>query len=265
MFKITPLCLYALATGAVAISCAGSLSAAAIPILNSGFEADVLPCTAGPTCATSFSITGWTGATADPLGFSDPDGNGTGYFGVYKPSALSYPSGVPGGVNVAYVAGVQNPLSISQVLSTNLLANDTYTLTLDIGQRADGQSVGGLACHGFNAALEAGGNVLNSLVAAGNASCNSLTLGSFTQFTLTYTSAANPAGLGDPLEIVLSSFGAGGVGSSEGVGEIDFDNLALSDTSSAATTTAPEPVDLGLLASSALAFVLMRRPRAVVK
>src|ERR1700690_2184113 len=80
--------------------------AADIPIANASFEAD-LTCTASTSCATNDTITAWTGATADPNGFSDPAGiRATGSFGAFRPSAISYPSGVPSGANIAYLTTV---------------------------------------------------------------------------------------------------------------------------------------------------------------
>jgi PEP-CTERM motif len=231
------------------------VSAETIAITNPGFESDVLSCAAGANCSTDDTITAWTGATADPLGFGDPGGvNATGSFGVFKPSAVQYPSGIPGGVNIAYLFGTTYGTSISQVLGTTLSADDTYTLTVSIGRRADNNG----GCNGFNAALEAGGVVLNSLVNAGDASCNSLTGGDFTQFALTYSSGDSPAQSGDPLEIVLSGNGSG---SSIETAEIDFDNVALSDTLIPGSP-APEPASMALLGSGLLALALLGRHRA---
>jgi hypothetical protein len=239
-------------TGLLICGFAAHLGAGSIFIANPGFEADVLSCTAGASCATDDAMSFWTGATADPLGFGDPGGVGaTGSFGVFKPSAVQYPSGIPGGVNIAYLYGTTYGTSISQVLGATLLANDTYTLTVDIGRRADNNG----GCNGFNAALEAGGVLLNSLVTVGNASCNSLTAGNFTQFTLTYNSGASPAQAGDPLEIVLSGNGSG---SSIETAEIDFDNVALSDTLSS-NSNVPEPGTLGVVGAMLAGGILVRK------
>jgi hypothetical protein len=232
------------------------LWAGAISVLNPSFEADVLGCAAGPTCATNMTITDWTGATANPGGFDGNFGE-SGAFGVFKPSTASYTS-IPDGVNVAYIDAVANSTWISQILTATLLANDTYTLNVWIGERADpsvAEAPG--QCNGFNASLEAGGNVLNSLVAVGNASCNSLSEGVFTEFTLTYTSGSSPVGLGDPLEIVLTTSGSGSIYEPA---ELDFDDVSLSDTLSSPGSTVPEPSSLGTMACAlGVGIVFLRR------
>jgi hypothetical protein len=231
------------------------LQGGVITILNPSFETDVLSCTAGAACATDDTLADWTGSTANPNGLSG-GGGAFNNFGVFKPGTVQYPSGVPNGVNIAYLSTNVYSVSISQILSANLLANDTYTLTLDIGLRDDPGVINpGLGCNGFDAALEAGGNFLNSLVNAGNASCNSLSQGNFTQFTLTYTSGANPVGLGNPLQIVLTGFGSG---SQFEPAEVDFDNLSLTDTLTS-SSSAPEPATFGTMAAVfAIGLVLLR-------
>jgi hypothetical protein len=243
---------------------AAHLSAGAITILNPSFEADVLGCAAGPTCQNLDTITDWTGSSAYPGGFNGNFSQG-GQFGVLEPSSAGF-SSIPNGVNVAYLGGAASNVSISQTLSADLLANDTYTLTVFIGEEAginvtgDGLQPG--QCNGFNASLEAGGNVLNSLVAAGNASCNSLSAGAFTEFMLTYASGASPAGLGDPLQIVLTENGSGSVFEPA---ELDFDNVGLSDTSSSPSPSVPEPSTFGTMAGAlAIGILLLRNRRAAV-
>jgi hypothetical protein len=237
------------------------LSAGAITILNPSFEADVQSCAPAPNCQNIDAITNWSGSTADPGGFTGGVG-ASGEFGVLKPSSAVYAS-IPDGVNVAYLIGTTYSVSISQTLSADLLANDTYTLTVFIGAPADisgnGNFLASGQCNGFNAGLEAGGNLLNSLVTVGNASCNSLSVGAFTEFTLTYTSGANPIGLGDPLQIVLT---ANGSGSSIEPAELNFDAVGLSDTlSSPPSSTAPEPSTAGTLGGALVIGVLLFRSR----
>jgi len=237
------------------------LSAAAITIVNPGFEADVLSCAPSGTCGINQAITGWTGSTADPNGFADGY-NAAGTFGVYKPSSVQYPNGpIPGGSNVAYVTGTTYSASISQVLGATLLANDTYTLSFYVGQRVDltGHAAG---CNGLSGALEAGGAVLTATNPI-TQSCNLIApagggpIGSFVQVSLTYNSGANPAQLGVPLEIVLTSSGSGSIFNQ---GEVDFANIALSDTLGSGSST-PEPASIVLLGSGFLALAALRTRR----
>ena len=228
-----------------------------ITILNPSFEDDVLGCAPGPNCATFDTITDWTGSTAFPGGFSSGPVNETGAFGVFEPGTGSYPGGVPNGVNVAYLTAVANSVSISQTLSATLQANDTYTLTVFEGLRADTSVFSpGLGCNGSNIALEAGGTVLNSLAAETTVTCNTTT-GNFEEYTVTYTTGANPAQLGDPLSIVLTASGSGSIFEPS---EIDFDSVTLSDTATPLTAT-PEPAALGIVATGLAAICAANRRR----
>jgi hypothetical protein len=122
---------------AATLLCTASLvQADTITILNPSFETDVLACSPGPGCATDDTLTDWTASTANPSGFS---GGGVAFnnFGVYKPGTAEYPGGVPDGVNVAYLSTNVYNVSISQVLGSDLIANDTYTLTGFVGIRKD--------------------------------------------------------------------------------------------------------------------------------
>jgi hypothetical protein len=236
----------------LAIGLATHLSASAINVNNAGFETDVLTCAAGVNCATDDSVSVWTASTADPKGFADGV-NGAGSFGVFKPGPLQYPSGIPGGSNVGYLYGTTYSPSFSQVLSATLLANDTYTLTVWFGQRVDTNN----GCNGSNVALEAGGVVLNSLAQDTVNTCPAVR-GVFQEVTVSYTTGANPARLGDPLEIVLT---ANGSGSQFETSEIDFDNVALSDTRSSVAST-PEPASMAMLGLGLIGLAALRPRRA---
>ena len=222
---------------------AANLSAETITILNPNFDAQVL----APGTATGYGfipITDW----------SQNDATNTDY-SVYNPVASSYPSGVPGGNNVADVFSDGTTASIWQFLATGLQANDTYTLTGYAGYRLDtGIFQPGLdGCYG-NAMVEAGGNVLNAAVIGGNINNGTgCTPGTFTQFTISFTTGANPAGLGQPLEIVLETLGTGSVYEPT---ELDFTGIALSDTAGSGSAV-PEPATLGIMAG-ALALCIFR-------
>jgi hypothetical protein len=222
--------------------CCTHLSAGIIGVANSSFESEVLASGAGTTDA----ITDWIGSSTANV-----------QYGVYNPAAVSYTGGAPDGSNVAYLLEDGPSISISQILTTDLQANDIYTFSVDIGLRSDTNVfVPGLGCYGYDAALEAGGVVLNSLSAINKNNCNLLTNGQFTTLSFTFNSGASPATLGDPLEIVLT---AGASGSFSEPAEIDFDAVSLSDTASV-TSTAPEPATFGIMAA-AVGMFFMRRLR----
>lgn len=101
-----------------------------IPIVNSGFAADILSCQPGTDCYNTV-VPGWL-----------PGWFNGGNAGTIKPGAAQYPGGVPGGGNVAFIGGGTAggrslTGAIFQTLPVKLAANTTYTLTLSIGHRAD--------------------------------------------------------------------------------------------------------------------------------
>jgi hypothetical protein len=112
--------------------------------------------------------------------------------------------------------------------------------------------------------VQAGGNVLNAPVIGGNINNNGTgcTPGTFTQFTISFTTGANPAGLGQPLEIVLETLGTGSVYEPT---ELDFTGITLSDTANLSGTgtgvSAPEPATFATMAGGLLLclFGLRRR------
>jgi hypothetical protein len=186
------------------------------------------------------------------------------------PSAVSYPgggsnttpaTGIPDGVNVAYALEDGPDASIYQFLTATLQANDTYTFTGYAGLRVDtGVFNPGLGCYGAGAVVEAGGNVLTPVVSGGDIPCPPhSTLGSFTEFTFTFSTGSDPAGLGDPLEIVLTASGSGNYSEPA---EIDFDDLSLSDTlGSGSGSGVPEPATFGTMAAALAICVLLFRRR----
>src|ERR1022692_3330835 len=161
--------IWRLVPAAILLCAANAVLADTITILNPSFEANVLSCSAGPGCNTDNTLADWTGSTTDPVGFVS-DILASGVFGAFKPGTGQYPAGVPDGVNVAFLITGAYVVSISQVLSATLKANDTYTLSGFVGMRDDTNILSpGLGCFGgYYASLEAGGTVLNSLDSEGN-------------------------------------------------------------------------------------------------
>ncbi len=176
------------------------LNATPIAVNNAGFEANVLN-----NGSSIQSISGWS--------FS-------GVAGSFNPTSAHYPGDViPEGNNVAF----SNAPTISQILSTALTANTTYTLLVDIGRRLDNPAIN------YSVQLLAGGTLLaeeNSL---------SFNAGQFKTSNVTHVTSANPTQLGQQLEIRLVKFAGG---------QVNFDNVRLD----ASTTTVPEPGSFFLLA-----------------
>jgi len=226
---------------------AAQSQAASITILNPNFDAQVL----APGATAGFGyipITDW----------SQNDVPNTAYT-VYNPAATSYPGGVPGGNNVADLLSDGTNADIWQFLTTDLQANDTYTLSGYAGFRLDTNIFApALDGCGGNVSVEAGGNILNPQVLGGNINNNGVPCspGTFTPFSITFSTGANPAGLGQPLVIVLQTNGTGSVFEPT---EVDYTGITLTDTSGTAGTV-PEPQTFATL-GAALAVLIALRSR----
>lgn len=205
---------------------AANIQAGTIAIPDFSFELPAL----APGASSGFPYGPITGWAENQVSF-------TAYSAINSGPA-QYPGGVPDGNQFAQVLADGTTAYIYQFLGTDLQANDTYTFSGYAGLRLDTGSFGpGLGCYGQDAAVEAGGNVLTPVVPGGDIACSSLSLGQFTKFSFTFSTGANPAGLGSPLEIVLTTNGSG---SPYEPSEADFDAISLSDTLGS-TSTVPEP------------------------
>lgn len=171
----------------ISLSLPASLFAEAIPVVNPSFEDDVL-CDG---CSQTATVTGWNVTS----------GGGD---GVLNPDATQYPGGVPDGANIAFLNGTGN--FVHQTLASNLEAGMRYTLTVNVGQRADENFVG------YRVQLRAGGEIL-----AEDNSTQTPTPGTFVTSTVTYKSSAADSELGEPLEIWLLTLGI----------QSNFDNVQL--------------------------------------
>jgi hypothetical protein len=152
-----------------------------IPILNPKFDLDVLPCSPGYNCYQP-GISGWvTGPQTD----------------VQKMSTTQYPSAPPKGLYCATIGNSNSSGSILQTLGATVQANTTYILAVEVGARLD------YPFTGYQAALLAG----NVTLASGHKATP--VGGTFVTEVVLYQSGANPAQLGQPLQILITSAGAG--------------------------------------------------------
>ena len=161
-----------------------------IPILNPKFEMDVLTCSPGANCF-QYGITGWvTGPNTWSL----------------KCSTTQFPSAPPTGLYVAAIGNSDSSGSILQTFGATVQANTTYILSAEVGARAD------YVFTGYVASLLAG----NVTLASGHKATP--VGGSFVTEVVAYESGATPAQLGKPLQILITSTGAG---------QVDIQNVAL--------------------------------------
>jgi len=180
--------------------------AGVIPVTNPSFES--------PSCPTGTCIpTGWTVA----------------HGGSWTPTSGVFTS-IPDGTQVAFgnVGGL-----LTQVLTTALASDTTYTLTVDVGARAG---------DGFAPTIQllAGSTVL------GSASGATPTAGNWAVWTLVYDSGSSNPLAGQALEISLAS----------SVTQTSFDAVSLTST---ADSTVPEPAVFALVGVGLLGMVTRRR------
>ena len=233
--------VFGFAAALLAVASSAPALGTTIPISNPSFESPNLGGVGGT--AFSFGVNGGWTDTGTPITWNNA---------AYT-SNIPFTS-VPDGTQVAGLgaAGGADNSTISQALTTDLVANTTYTLSFYVGQA---NSVFG-PYDGYRAVFSAGGVTLasdNSAVTPG--------VGSFLQDTLTFDSAtATPAQLaviGDPLTITLYQ---GNSPTSGGV--VAFDLVQLSGT--ADPGSAPEPATWLLLGAGIGAIALFNRARRSV-
>jgi hypothetical protein len=168
-----------------------------IPILNPKFDMDVLTCSPGYYCDQN-GITGWI------------VGPGT---AVAKLSTTQYPNAPSTGLYVAAIGWSAVSGSILQTVGATVQFNTTYILTVEVGARAD------YVFTGYTASLLAGNVLLASNHKATPVG------GTFATEVVAYDSGDGPAQLGQPLQILITSTGAG---------QVDVSGVSLT-----ATPTAP--------------------------
>jgi hapalindole biogenesis HpiC1 cyclase-like protein len=204
---------------------AAPLSAVSIPVANFSFETPVLGTPGGFTSTVPSWVVGGAEAT-------------------FQPAIPGQATAIPDGVQVLAL-GNGSAGTASQDTGVALAANTTYTLSLDILQRAD------FALSNYTIALFAGATPLasqNTPVVPGP--------GAFLADSLVYTSSALP-----PVGNLIIQLSATGNASSVAFipGQADFDNVTLTAVGGGG---APEPSALVLGGLGLLPLFLLRRRRS---
>jgi len=176
--------------------------------------------------------------------------------GVQNPTAAAFPS-VPHGVNTAYINTTLSEGAngyIFQTVAGGISAMTRYTLSVDVGWRADG-----LALADFAVQLVAGDPGGRQVLASGSFAVSEFVRGEFKTLTLVWES---DEALDVPLSIVLRGFYRPGQGSE--YRQVNFDNLRLDATQLAAV---PEPASWGMMMAGLglIGGVMRRRTGAKVR
>jgi hypothetical protein len=198
----------------------GAAWADGVPVENASFETtNALTTSCGTGCAYNTGpIPDWTISS------------GSAQAGSWQPSSTFLNLPLPNGNIVAYSDGG----TISQILGVTVQPDTTYTLSVDIGHRLDGNVAS------YSIAL---GDGLTTLCSTPTASNGAITAGTFADVVLTCSTGATVTP-GD-LAIVLTSGGS----------QIDFDNVTLNAVST------PEPASYLLLCIGLGAMVVFFRYR----
>jgi hypothetical protein len=195
----------------------------ALFVVTSGAWAGTVPVTVpnnsfeSPSCVTA-------GTSCTPASWTI-----VGSANQWLPTAGQYNS-IPDGSQVAWAntGGV-----LEQVLTTDLAANTTYVLSVDVGLRNNEvNTFGGIVD------LYAGTTLIGTATGA------TPTFGNWVDWTLTVNSASWGAEVGQPLEIYLSS----------STNQTSFDDVTLN-----ATSSVPEPAMFALVGVGLLGLVTRRR------
>lgn len=158
---------------------------------------------------------------------SVPGWVGSGFFGEYQPIVGTTFNSLPGGSTIAFVSGGM----LSQDAGT-VQANETYTLSVDIGARTD-------VADGGSIALLINGVTYKGVGTAPGA-------GGWSVYTVNYSALKSDVGAQIYIELIGGAVGQG-----------DFSNVLLADAD-----PAPEPSTFALLlAGAAATWIGMRHRR----
>ena len=198
----------------------GAAWADGIPVQNASFE-------------SAYALTSSCGLGCAYNGGPIPDWTMTGTGGSFQPSTTFFNLPLPGGPTDSIVA-YSNGGTISQILGVTVQPDSTYTLSVYVGDRLDGEVAN------YSIALDDGSTTLCSTPTASN---GAIAPGTFEDVTLTCSTGATVAP--GALTIVLTSAGT----------QSDFDNVSVNVVQS------PEPASYLLLLIGLGSMVVFFRSR----
>jgi len=215
----------AVAAGVLAIS--GAAHAATVTLENGDFSA-------GRSQGDGDYRPGHAGGT--PPGWGASGGSGTGH---WNPTVASFANeAAHGGVGWSQGLGVFNQsgagMMAQKVAGHTILANTRYTLTLDVGHRADHPGAFGFEIGLLGGLLNGTGEIFAKLTDA--TSGIQIAPGTFSTVSLVFETGANDTFLGKELHILLGGTGIGAA----------FDNVTL-DASPLSSSAVPEPATWAMM------------------
>ncbi|MFO0815693.1 MAG: hypothetical protein U0796_20945 [Gemmatales bacterium] len=238
-----------LITLCIGVACLSSLQAQPISIINPGFEENIIT----PGAFVVLDPVGWN--RYDPGGIINQTVNAVGVIRPL-PGVEYFPGGTPEGVNAAlvFLGGNQTAeAGLQQTLTSSLVGNTRYTLSVQIGNIASGTSLPGSSggpgvfynlngFPGYRIDLLAGGTVIAS---DNNSIGNTIPEGEFRLSTLVYDVPFDHPLLGHSLGIRLVNLNFPGTPAVPNI-EVDFDDVRLN------AVAIPEPGSWALLVGTAL-------------
>ena len=216
--------IVAMIVGLALFTLGGTAYADSVPINNPSFETfNPLTATCGPDCHFNFGPSpGWQGG------------------GTFQPDSQFF-SSIPDGTKVAFTNGG----TISQMLTSTVLPDTLYTMTVFVGNRLD------LFNGTFNLALDTIQNGITTPLCSVSGNALNFTPGTFQSESCTFQSGSVVPG-GD----LYLSF-------SSGTGQLNVDDVSLTTS----TSTVPEPSSMTLLGLGVMflmAFLLFGKSRAIL-
>jgi len=192
-----------------------------------------------PVTDPDFTLPNCPGTGACAMGTGNGWTGSSGNTGVQNATGAGFSSD-PGGTQfgLANTGG-----TLEEILSTNVAANTTYTLTLDVAMQPTNPTFGAIV------ELLAGTNVVATATAASpNGNVDPTTGGVWQLWTLTYNSAVGTSFVGQALAIELGST----------VIQSDYTNVSVTSNANG-SGAAPEPAMFALVGAGLLGLVARRR------